>query len=649
MPQQTELPQGQYVDTSDIYQISTSDIQTEDQGAYGQQDIGGGIDRMPSEEINTFPTNVADAGEGINTADMLDTRILATGFDNTCPGDDGYRSLFNSAAAEIIPGEGVVDAMERESRGWEVREYNLPAPEIMECHTLQVTKGNGMEDIMHAYPQCPEALRQSSRSATNCTACLIVRFGKRKLSYCAARGFPISLLYQTYRCNVHKVKFSAITPEIFEQMPEDVVVSPDIIVLTHRTIMCREFYNEIVGLLYSIKDFSMVANIISDQYRQTLESRLISFGEWARHQDKKCQDSLQAILQSMAPGEDVPTWDVSSFLRHGIRIDSESFVQEGDVDGEDSRSESIEAVGFGDDIEGDGGNDNDAGADVSPIEKLKAFTNLVKKVDLLSIDRSVMRMVLLHHWELVMKNQFQAHSRNVLTENGVRISIDHTYHVVSHLCAWRETDGRKGMVPMKASLVSVIGEDRRVMLTKIVPSDEVRHVKKMLLDEIYAISPKIPTLVYTDNIGKDTNWLTDVRKAIEAQKVQKRELLHEDREHLAPLQVLQDVYHARMRIESMLPKQHPDFVAASIQLKSIFGKICAKSDEDRYSETEDGFRHNFCAVLDAWADRFKVKQALSAEDSLLRLAMLFNAESEGDSSSLEAERIFNPIETVSIC
>ena len=143
--------------------------------------------------------------------------------------------------------------------------------------------------------------------------------------------------------------------------------------------------------------------------------------------------------------------------------------------------------------------------------------------------------------------------------------------------------------------------------------------------------------------------MTDVRKAIEAQKLQKGELFHEDREHLAPLQVLQDVYHARMRIESMLPKQHPDFVAASIQLKSIFGQICAKSDEDRYSETEDGFRRNFCAVLDAWADRFKVKQALSAEDSLLRLAMLFNAESEGGSSSLEAERIFNPIETVSIC
>ena len=195
-------------------------------------------------------------------------------------------------------------------------------------------------------------------------------------------------------------------------------------------------------------------------------------------------------------------------------------MQEGDVDGEDSRSESLEAVGFGDDIESDGGNDNDAGANMSPIEKLKAFTNLVKKVDLLSIDRSVMRMVLLHHWELVMKNPFQAHSRKVLTENGVRISIDHTYHVVSHLCAWCETDGRKGMVPMKASLVSVIGEDRWVMMTKIVPSDEVQHVKKMLLDEICAISPKIPTLVYTDNIGKDTNWLIEVRKAIEAQKIQ---------------------------------------------------------------------------------------------------------------------------------
>ena len=69
-----------------------------------------------------------------------------------------------------------------------------------------------------------------------------------------------------------------------------------------------------------------------------------------------------------------------------------------------SRSESLEVVGFGDDIKGDDGNDNDASTDMSPIEKLKAFTNLVKKVDLLSIDHSVMRMVLLHHWELVMKN-----------------------------------------------------------------------------------------------------------------------------------------------------------------------------------------------------------------------------------------------------
>ena len=72
----------------------------------------------------------------------------------------------------------------------------------------------------------------------------------------------------------------------------------------------------------------------------------------------------------MAPGEDLTTWDVSSFLRHGIRIDSESFVQEGDVDGDDSRSKSLEIVGFGDDIEGDGGNDNDIGADVGSIEKL---------------------------------------------------------------------------------------------------------------------------------------------------------------------------------------------------------------------------------------------------------------------------------------
>ena len=163
----------------------------------------------------------------------------------------------------------------------------------------------------------------------------------------------------------------------------------------------------------------------------------------------------------------------------------------------------------------------------------------------------------------------------MLAENGVRISIDHTYHMVSHLCAWRETGARKGMVPLKASLVSVIGEDWRVMMSKIVPSDEVRHVNKMLLDEKYAISPNIPTLVYNDDIGKGTNWLIEVRKAIEVQKVQKGELLHADRERLAPLQVLQDVYHARMCIESMLPKQHPDFVVTSIPIEIyIWENMC---------------------------------------------------------------------------
>lgn len=61
----------------------------------------------------------------------------------------------------------------------------------------------------------------------------------------------------------------------------------------------------------------------------------------------------------------------------------------------------------------------------------------------------------------------------------------HTQYVVSHLCAWGVIDGMKGFVPIKVSLVNAIEEDRQVMMIKIIPTDEVRDVKKTLLDEIY--------------------------------------------------------------------------------------------------------------------------------------------------------------------
>lgn len=47
------------------------------------------------------------------------------------------------------------------------------------------------------------------------------------------------------------------------------------------------------------------------------------------------------------------------------------FLRAGDVDGDDSRSEYVDVAGFVDDMEGDGNNDSDAGANVGPWEKLK--------------------------------------------------------------------------------------------------------------------------------------------------------------------------------------------------------------------------------------------------------------------------------------
>ena len=148
-PQRIELPQGQYVNASDPYQIGTSGIETEKQGTYAHHDVDGGIDDIPLRQTNILPTEVADAGPRDDTVDMLDTGAHATDLDRRYHARDEDESLFNSGAVGNIVEGGVLDTTKRQSRGWEVREYDLPAPEIMECHTLQVTKGNGMEDIMY--------------------------------------------------------------------------------------------------------------------------------------------------------------------------------------------------------------------------------------------------------------------------------------------------------------------------------------------------------------------------------------------------------------------------------------------------------------------------------------------------------------------
>jgi hypothetical protein len=140
--------------------------------------------------------------------------------------------------------------------------------------------------------------------------------------------------------------------------------------------------------------------------------------------------------------------------------------------------------------------------------------------------------------------------------------------------------------PIHASLLLILNEDGLVLSFKIVPNDQRSFVQE-LLEEIWSTPDmeQITSVVYTDNPKVDGNY---VKSAFQK--------CHPDQP--IGVEVLQDIYHAKMRVLKEMPKNHVDYRAAKSDLTTIFSNLQVKG---HYYTTDD-----FREALNEWVEKYSV-------------------------------------------
>lgn len=115
-----------------------------------------------------------------------------------------------------------------------------------------MSDGNGRDDASYLVPKCPAALGE----VEDCGACNIVRGGSITRHGVIAGGFPEALSgVPRYHCNTHKRIFTILNPLVFEALPADAVLQPEVVVLTRDIVLLRTAYMNLavqVGFLSTL-------------------------------------------------------------------------------------------------------------------------------------------------------------------------------------------------------------------------------------------------------------------------------------------------------------------------------------------------------------------------------------------------------------
>ena len=86
-------------------------------------------------------------------------------------------------------------------------------------------------------PKCPVALACQD----SCAPCRVIRSGHDTAHGVFGLGYPERISgIPRFRCQVHKRNFSLVTPSVYEALPEDAVVHPELVVLTEDSIFRKE-------------------------------------------------------------------------------------------------------------------------------------------------------------------------------------------------------------------------------------------------------------------------------------------------------------------------------------------------------------------------------------------------------------------------
>ena len=84
------------------------------------------------------------------------------------------------------------------------------------------------------------------------------------------RNLPVILTNVTrFKGKTHKQTFTYLTPAVWESLPEDICVSPELVVLSNKCVMTLDFYQDVIDLVKRHMDFSSTAHQLEDRYKRT--------------------------------------------------------------------------------------------------------------------------------------------------------------------------------------------------------------------------------------------------------------------------------------------------------------------------------------------------------------------------------------------
>lgn len=107
---------------------------------------------------------------------------------------------------------------------------------------MQVSDGQGMDDVSCLVPRCPVALSEVDSNVAACP-CVVVRKGTVTRHGVISSGFPEAISgVPRYHCSTHGRSFTILNPLVHEALPPDSVVLPEVVVLTNDLLLHKSAY-----------------------------------------------------------------------------------------------------------------------------------------------------------------------------------------------------------------------------------------------------------------------------------------------------------------------------------------------------------------------------------------------------------------------
>ena len=124
-------------------------------------------------------------------------------------------------------------------RGPTVRAAELPEPQLYSRLQLKLSDATGNVDFARMVPKCPVALAAGDA----CGACQMERSGTITKHGVISTAFPVAVSgVQRMRCQTHKRSFHVLHSLVYEALPADTLIHPELVVLTEDIALLKDAY-----------------------------------------------------------------------------------------------------------------------------------------------------------------------------------------------------------------------------------------------------------------------------------------------------------------------------------------------------------------------------------------------------------------------